>query len=235
MKLPSSREYADADPRVKRVNIVAQGKFSMSLSHLSLFWQKLFTKRTASKRSQIRSSRWGVQPESLEQKALLSAILDHGQDIAAADVAVTQDAAVARARQSNPYPIVNGTFILEGTNGTVVTGTVVLNQTNSESLTGSINIAGLPVTSLNVQRRGNRVQISAQPAGGEEVQVKGRFNRDHDEIKVRAVTRTPEGRVVTTATISFNSNTNPTTFTVRVNATNGVNATVVGTKQSILV
>ena len=74
----------------------------------------------------------------------------------------------------------------------------------------------------------NRVTVNLP--GEDSVQLKGRFNRNHDEVKIRAVSRSSEGRVVTNVVLKFNSNSNPTSFTATVNSTNGTNATAVGTK-----
>lgn len=177
---------------------------------------------------------WGSQAESLEHRALLSAVMESGVDAGAAEVSVQSSRAAARQQQS--YPIVNGSWILTGANGTNVAGTATFVQSSSDQLTATLNIEGLPITTLEMHRKGNRVTLEARPQGGEDTQAKGRFNRNHDEVTFRVVSRLPEGgRAVTNVSIKLNSNTNPTSFTFTLSSTTGANATVVGTKTSILV
>lgn len=199
----------------------------MNILNLRAWLQKAgyYTTRNHKRRA---TSHSGFCVEHLEQRALLSAIMDHGADAAIAEVSVAQ-------KQSSSYPNLAGTWTLTGANGTVFAGSVTFQQSSSDSLTGTISVPGSDATTLEAHRKGNGVKIDVNPAVGEDVHVRGRFNSAHNQITIRSVVPNPAGgKTRVTTLITFDSNSNPSHFTVKISNKTTVLATVNGTKDVVL-
>ncbi|MDB5390687.1 MAG: hypothetical protein JWM11_6333 [Planctomycetaceae bacterium] len=201
----------------------------MNVVSLDTLFHKLGLKTSVSQRRRSKSQ-VGCVAENLEQRALLSAVMDLGTD-----PAIAVDVLAVGRKQVSTYPNLDGTWNLSGTNGTTFTGSVVFQQSSSDSLTGTISIPGASATTLEAHRKGNAVTFDVHPATGNDTHVKGHFNSSHNEITVHSTVANPAGgKSHLTTVIAFDSNSTPLHFTVTISNKKTVEATVQATREIIL-
>lgn len=201
----------------------------MSNFDLSRLWTNMGLVVGSPKRAQPSQLRWGFETERLEERALLSASMGTGVETAPVELSV------GRQKQAAAYPNLVGTWVITGTGTTTASGNVVVANAGSDDLTATFTLTGLPTVSAHLDRKNAKLRAEVSATGlAEDLHLKGKYNRNHDQISLSGVVRDSDNKKVKVDLVfTFNSNTNPNSFTATLTASNGVSFTLAGSRDLI--